>query len=59
MRPDNKNILIKGIELTPAQKAMIRNNNMRDQNWVDGHSFWFKNGVPSPDLRHPVINQVN
>jgi len=44
---NNGHILIKGIDLTESQKAMLEFKGMLNREFVECHSFWFKDGKPA------------
>jgi hypothetical protein len=56
----NGNILIKGTHLTPQQRTDLRFRGMSDNEWVECHSFWFKDGRPSNEegYLYPVCQSL-
>jgi hypothetical protein len=57
---NNGNILIRGSDLTPEQRAQLKWNGAKSPQWVYEHSFWFKNGKPSTDdgYYYPVFRSL-
>jgi hypothetical protein len=58
---NNGNVLIKGIDLTPEQKSLLKFNGKQKPEWLKNHSFWFKNGKPSDEKGYfyPVSNSLS
>jgi hypothetical protein len=50
--------LIKGKDLTEAQKENLNFNGMNDSEWVNSHAFYFENGEPATKkgFYYPVSN---
>lgn len=57
----NGNYLVKGTQLTPAQKEMLKFNLMKNPEAVKAHSFWFKDGKPSTEngYYYPVCHSLS
>jgi hypothetical protein len=49
MKNLNGNYLVKGKDLTQEQKNLLKFNGMKNPEFVENHSFWFKDGKPSTE----------
>jgi hypothetical protein len=57
----NGNVLIKGKDLSPEQKSLLKFNGMSKPEFVKNHSFWFKDGKPSTEegYYYPVCHSLS
>ncbi len=54
--------VIKGKDLTSEQRAMLKFNGMKNESWVNNHSFNFIDGVPAKEgsgLYYPICNSLS
>lgn len=54
-------VLIKGIDLTPEQVKKLPFNGKKHPDFLEGHSFWFKDGLPAGEGPYykPVRHMFN
>lgn len=54
--------LIKGSELTAVQKSMLKFNGMKNEAWVNNHSFYFIDKKPATEesgFYYPVCKSLS
>lgn len=58
---NNGNILLKGSYLSENQKKALKFNGAKNPTWINNHSFWFKDGLPSTEkgFIYPVCHSLS